>query len=100
MDKLQEQKNNFVAYQQETASAIADRDKAIERLKAELKALGDRLETKTQELVNAKRNVSVLEMQLRDATAEVQVRLLSQDWLVAVINRPASACPELVSACL
>ena len=77
LDKLQEQKNSFVAYQQETASAIADREKVIERLKAELKALSDRLEGKTQELANCQRNVSVLDMQQRDAGAELQVRALS-----------------------
>ena len=49
MDKLQEQKSNFAAYQQESMGAIADREKAIERLKAELKGLGDRLESNTHE---------------------------------------------------
>jgi chromosome segregation ATPase len=73
MDKLQEQKSNFAAYQQETAGAISDREKAIERLKAELKALGDRLEAKTHEAVGAKRQINVLELKLKDGAIELQV---------------------------
>ena len=73
MDKLQEQKSNFAAYQQESMGAIADREKAIERLKAELKGLGDRLESNTHDLVASKRQMRVQELKLKDAAAELQV---------------------------
>jgi chromosome segregation ATPase len=73
MDKLQEQQTKFAEYQQECTAAIADREKAIERLKAELKALGDRLSSKTQDLVTTKRQVSVLELKAKDSATELQV---------------------------
>lgn len=77
MDKLQEQKDNFAAYQRESAAAIAEQEKATERLRAELKSLGDRLEATTRQLVGSRRQEQVLGSKLRDAEARAVVRLPS-----------------------
>ena len=74
LDKLQEAKDNFASHQIEATAAMHDRDKVIERLKAELKSLSHQLETKTADFVSCRRQASVLESKLRDQCVFIEVK--------------------------
>jgi archaellum component FlaC len=79
MDRLNEQKNNFAAFQLESSAAIADREKVMERLKTELKSLGARLESVMKEVVTLKRQAMEKEVEVRDAKVVAEVRMFPSE---------------------
>lgn len=74
MDKLAEARENVEANAREAAAAIADGSRVIERLKAELKALGERAESSAYDALSSRRRAAVCETTNRDLLVQLEVR--------------------------